>query len=428
MTDLPRRRPGSRGLVLDVIRAAGSISRAGLVPATGLTGATISTVVRTLLDEGLVVETGRAGPTGGKPRMLLALDPLARYAVGVQLDRAGITYALVDLAGHVVAQLTRPGVGVADPPVVVQRIAREVHALLAGIDPARVLGLGLVSPGPLTPEGGMVLTPEPMRRWEDFPLEQAVAHAVGLPVLADNDATAAALGEYWSGAAGQASTFAAVYMGTGIGAGLVLDGAPYRGTSGNAGEIGHVCLDVHGPVCWCGARGCTEVLAGPAAVVARARADHRLARDAGLDRHAAVPTAGADRDAMVDRAGVVADFAAVARCALDGDAAAQQIVAESARYLAVATRTLADIVDLELVVLTGPCLAVAGTLYLPVVQAELDRSCFARRAHGVDVRLSASAGTAAAAGAAAAVLQSELAPRDRPSRPPSALAAREGGA
>ncbi|MFP8964447.1 ROK family protein, partial [Streptomyces nanhaiensis] len=274
----------SRAAVLDVIRAAGTISRVGLINATGFTGATISTVVRRLIDDGLVVETGRAESTGGKRRVLLQLNQSSRYAVGVHLDHAGITYVLTDLGGSVVARMSRAGAGAEDPPDVVERMAGEVGALIEGVGVGRerVLGLGLVSPGPLTPTSGMRLTPPLMRQWEDFPLDRALKEATGLPVVSDNDATAAALGEHWSGGVGAAATFAALYMGTGIGAGLLVDGMTYRGASGNAGEIGHSCLAVDGPECWCGARGCVEALAGPSAVVAAARADPALARAAGL--------------------------------------------------------------------------------------------------------------------------------------------------
>ncbi|MFD1829384.1 MULTISPECIES: ROK family transcriptional regulator [Streptomyces] len=403
----------SRAAVLDVIRAAGTISRVGLINATGFTGATISTVVRRLIDDGLVVETGRAESTGGKRRVLLQLNQSSRYAVGVHLDHAGLTYVLTNLGGSVVARMTRAGAGAEDPSAVVGRMAAEVDALIdgVGVGRERVLGLGLVSPGPLSPASGMRLTPPMMRRWEDFPLDRALEEATGLPVVSDNDATAAALGEHWSGGVGGASTFAALYMGTGIGAGLLVDGMTYRGASGNAGEIGHSCLAVDGPECWCGARGCVEALAGPAAVVAAARADEVLARAAGLDG----PSGRR-------RSSVTADFAAVTRAARRGEPGARALLERSARYLAVAARTLANVMDLELLVLTGPGLAIAGSVYLPVVQEELDRAFFSRATHSVDVRLSRSAATAPAIGAAAMVLQSELVPLRQGPRLPENLA------
>ena len=144
----------SRAALLDVIRGAGQISRVDLARETGLTGATVSTVVRRLIDDGLVVEVGRAESTGGKPAVLLSLEPEARYAIGVHLDHGGITYVIADLGGAVVSRWRRPGAGGDAPDAVVDRVASELRTLVdqAGVDPERILGLGVVSPGPDHPD------------------------------------------------------------------------------------------------------------------------------------------------------------------------------------------------------------------------------------------------------------------------------------
>lgn len=387
----------TRAAVLDLIRAAGMISRVGLVNASGLTGGTISTVVRGLIDEGLVAETGHAESTGGKRRVMLQLNHFARYAVGVHLDDARITYVLTNLGGAVVARISRAGSGPDEPAAVVARMAGEVDALIdsVGVERDRILGLGLVAARPSA--------------LDEF--GAALERATGLPVVLDNDATAAAIGEHWSGGVGATSTFAALYMGTGLGAGVVLGGTTHRGPSGHAGEIGHTCLDLDGPECSCGARGCLEVLAGPGAVVAQARADRALSRAAGL-------VGGRTRVATP----VAADFAAISRAARRGNARALALLERSARYLAVAARSLANVLDLEVLVLTGPSFAIAGSVYLPVLRAELEGAISARP---VSVRLSPSAASASAIGAAAIVLQSELVPRQQGLRLPDDLAADE---
>ena len=228
-----------------------------------------------------------------------------------------------------------------------------------------------------------------MRAWTDFPLGDALQNAVGLPVLLENDATAAAVGEYWGGQIDASSCFAALYMGTGIGSGIISGGDVVRGFSGNTGEVGHICLDVDGPPCWCGGVGCVEVLAGPAAVVAAARA-------AGVE---------------LPGVGVAEDFAALSRTAMREDGPARELLQRSARYLAVAAQALANILDLDLIVLTGPSFALAGSLYVPTIREHLDRTFFGRATHPVDVVISPHASEAAAIGGAALVLQSELAPR-----------------
>ncbi|MDF5752888.1 ROK family transcriptional regulator [Spongiactinospora sp. TRM90649] len=386
-----RHHASTRSAVLDVIRAAGTISRAGLADATGYTAATVSVVVRRLIDDGLVRETGMAESTGGKPRTLLQLNRSARHAIGVHLDHTQLSYVLTDLGGSIIGRMSRPGAAHDRAGVEVMRMAAEIETLIegVGVDRRGVLGVGVVSPGPC---GGVRANPAGTYRRADRRLGLALTDATGLPVITENDATAAALGEYWSGVVGGTSTFAVLYVGVGIGAGVVINGIAHRGPSGNAGEIGHICLDVNGPECRCGARGCAEAMAGPAAVVAAARADQALAGRAGLTG-----------------ASVAADFAALARAARRGDDSALALLEDSARHLAVLARTLAAVIDLELLILTGPGLATAGPVYLPVVQDELDRA-FASRTHSVTVRLSRSAATAPAVGAAAMVLHSELIP------------------
>uniref|UniRef100_UPI0027956D23 ROK family transcriptional regulator n=1 Tax=Nocardiopsis sp. CC223A TaxID=3044051 RepID=UPI0027956D23 len=238
----------SRATVLDVIRAAGTISRSGLAGATGLTAATVSTVVRGLLADGLVNEVGRAESTGGKPRVLLRLAPSSRFAVGVHLDAGGTTYALTDLTGAVVSRTAHAGPPDADPAGEPERTARRVDALVegAGVDRGRLLGIGLVSAA------------------GDASGARGLERASGLPVVTGDDATAAALGEYWSGSAGRSSVLVAVHTGAALGAGVLVDGVPYRGAHGRAGGLGHVCVDIGGPPCSCGARGCLEAVAGPA--------------------------------------------------------------------------------------------------------------------------------------------------------------------
>jgi predicted NBD/HSP70 family sugar kinase len=394
----PPRRSGAAGhanaraAVIDVLRAADTISRTEIGAATGLTPATVSGEVRRLIDDGIVAEVGRAPSNGGTPRRLLRLVPGSRFAVGVHLDHDGVTYALADLGGVVVARRRVPGVGTSAPEDVVAGIAAQVRDLVreAGVDPVAVLGLGVASPGPLT-ASGLVMSRPALHRWVDYPLVDRLSTVSGLPVVVDNDATAAAVGEHWVGGAVGSAAVCALYMATGIGSGTVVDGVPYRGASSNAGEIGHVCVDADGPECWCGNRGCVEALAGPAAVVAGAR-ERGLLGDPDAD--------------------VLTTFAELVRRAEEGEAAPRALVEASAQVLALAGHTLCTLMDADLLVLTGPGFAVAGRLYSDAV-AERVQTAFASRGgtHAVEVRVSERARDGAAVGAAALVFTAELVPR-----------------
>lgn len=386
----------TRGTVLDLIRAARTISRVELAEHSGLTAPTITYVVRELMEHGLVIEVGRGASTGGKPPTLLQLNPRGRYAVGVQFERNTCVIVIVDLVGQPVARTSFRSTAQMPPEQALPLVAAKVEALLgtAGVERDRVLGVGLVSYGPQDWQAGVLLTPQPTADWFQYPVARRLSEILGLPVLLDNDAAAAAIGEYWLGAVDPHSTYGCVYMATGIGGGVVVAGDVYRGSSSNSVEIGHISIDVDGDECSCGNRGCVESFAGPGAVVRQAVSAADLSDRLGLD------PAGGD---------MLADFGRIATAAAGGDPAALDLIERSARYLGAAAVTMTALFDLDLVVLAGPSFAAAGPIYQSVIQDEVERRTFARRAHPVRVVPSVNGSDAAAIGGAVLVLQSELA-------------------
>ncbi|MEU4423458.1 ROK family transcriptional regulator [Actinoplanes sp. NPDC024001] len=385
------RRPAARESILDAIRASEPLSRVELAAMTGLTEAAVSMTVRRLLEEGLVVETGRT-PTGGKPRTLLRLDPAARLAVGVYLDRDVTTYVLTGQTGGVISRLARP----APTGDLLPQLTSEIGTLLAGsgVDRARCLGVGVVWPGPRGSMARFDDAPPHLRGWDSEELGRRLAASTGWPVLVENDATAAAVGEYWVARVGPEQAFAALYMGSGIGSGIVVEGRAMRGGHGAAGEFGHVCVQVDGPECWCGSRGCLEILAGPRTVVTTARADPAAVAEAGLD-----PSAGRS---------VAADFAAIARAARAGAPRCLALLEDSARYVAAAAESVVNLLDIDLVVLTGPGFAAASFVYGPAIMRRVSAADTRTWRRSVTVTVSLAAATASATGAAALVLQSHL--------------------
>ncbi|MFF1572531.1 ROK family protein [Leifsonia sp. NPDC058292] len=395
--------PGARvptlAAILDVIRERVTVSRVELVGATGFTAATITHAIRELITVGFVRETGTAQSSLGTPRRLLELEPSACYTVGIQLDRFTATGVVVDLAGHTVARSTMAGAGTREPAEVLAFIADHVDALLAsaGLPRDKVLGVGLATYGPQDRDAGVLITAQPTASWLDFPVAHTLAELIGVPVLIENDATAAAIGE--EGLGGRRSSFGTIYMAGGIGGGVVLDGLPYRGATSNGVELGHISIDAQGPWCSCGNRGCVENIGGPTAIVRRALAEPDLAARLRLGGN------------------TVADFERVARGAMAGDPAARALIEASADALAAATVTLVNLFDLGRVVLAGAAFATAGPLYRDAAQAALDRSAFMRAAHPVTVDLSRQTSDAAAIGGAVIVLRSLLETRTSTSGP-----------
>jgi predicted NBD/HSP70 family sugar kinase len=388
----------TRRAILDLIRSGGVVSRIDLVERSGLTATTITRIVKILLAEDLVIETGLGGSTGGKRRTLLELNAGSRYAVGLSLDDARLNYVVTDLAGNSVGRMVTAGLGDTYPPTVIERIREELDALLERLDIRRadVVGVGVAAAGRLDATGGVLRASTEATKWEDFAVQEALAAASGLTVILENDSACAALGEFWAGRIPATQDFATLYMATGIGCGIVIDGKIYGGASSNAGEIGHMVVDVNGPACWCGSSGCLEVLAAPHSVVRRAMGNAALVESLGLS--------GAVTE-------VRRDFALVARAAVQGDKACLDLIEESANYLAVAIVSLTNLMDLDRLHLAGPSLADAGSIYYRIIRERVENVAFMREVHPVRVELSEMGIESAALGAAAVMLQSTLTSR-----------------
>ncbi|MFF1305386.1 ROK family protein [Streptomyces sp. NPDC058307] len=264
--NLPALRSHNTALVLDLLRGAGAggISRLELADRTGLTPQAVSKITARLREEGLAAEAGHRASTGGKRRTVLRLVPGAGHAVGVHLDRDALRVALVDLAGTVVGERRAELDLGAGAEAVVTAVGGEVEALVMGARerggrgslPA-LLGVGVALPGPLDHTRGVLHRVTGFPEWDGFPLRDALARRLGVPVVVDKDTNAAALG---LAVAGERGSFAYLHLGTGLGAGLVIGGAVHRGARTGAGEFGHQVVQLDGPPCGCGDRGCVEAL------------------------------------------------------------------------------------------------------------------------------------------------------------------------
>ena len=392
----------TRSAILDMIRSSDVVSRIELAEMSGLTGASITRIVKSLIADGLVLETGFGDSTGGKRPTLLALNRRARYAIGLSLDDARLTYVVTDLSGAMVGRLVSRGAEGARPRETIERVSAELHDLLGEleIDRADVVGIGVAGAG-LDIRNSAERVSLNAEEWENFPVRESLETSTGLPVVRENDAACAALGQFWVGRIPATQDFATVYMATGFGCGIMVQGALSRGTSSNVGEIGHMVLQVDGPDCWCGSRGCLEMLAAPRTVVRRAMRQNALAADLRLSGHS-------------DR--VRQDFAVVARAAVNGDERCIALVEESARYLALALLSLVNVLDLDRIYLAGPGFADAGAIYLRIARETLTRLARTRHLHRVEVILSDPVLDPAAVGAATLALQQALTPHVRPYR------------
>ncbi|MCC2320353.1 ROK family transcriptional regulator [Cellulomonas xiejunii] len=267
-------REANKALVVGTIQRYGGLTQVELAAATGLSQATVSTIVRELLAVGLVdtAVTTRSG----RRAQLVTLARRVGLAVGVQIGHRHLRVALGDFAHEVVAEQVLPLPYEHPSDTTLDRAALLVTDLLervgSGLD--EVVGIGVGVPAPVDADTGMVSVPGVMRGWEGEHLGQVLAKRLGRPVHVDNDANLGALAESTLGAARGYRDAVYVRASYGTGAGIVISGQVHRGFAGTAGEIGHVQVDPAGHICRCGSRGCLDTVVGSSALVESLRATH----------------------------------------------------------------------------------------------------------------------------------------------------------
>ena len=385
-------------VVFDTIRrAVDGLSRVEIAQKTGLSAQTVSNVARRLLDSGAIREAGIQNLGVGKPRTILQLDPAGHFAIGVHIDPAVITYVLLNIAGDVLFHAAAHTPSAADPDAVIMAMRDSINTLIvdSGVDRGRVLGVGIASPGPIDVEQGIVLDPPLLPHWHGVALRRELEKATGFFVLLEKDVTAAAVAELWKNQEHERDDFLFFYYGTGVGAGLVLGGEALRGPTSNAGDVGHVVVDTNGPVCRCGRTGCLGDAVSPEAIV-QAAFDHGLL-DASPDH--------------LDAAAIDGCFTRLAALADSGDPTATGLLEGVARHLASAIVTLANLLDLSLIVFGGPYWAAVSRFMLERLPHLVEASASLVTTRPLVVVTSAIGDDVAAVGAACLVLDATLTPR-----------------
>ncbi|MBA3532573.1 MAG: ROK family transcriptional regulator [Ardenticatenales bacterium] len=377
-------------MVLDMIREAGTISRVDIARAAQLSRSTITNVVNELLPTDLIHESGTVSSVVGRRPILLEFNYDARALLGVDMGASHLTVVAMNLGGRVLAirresfpVLTNPDQSIAE----IQRLLREVQAE-AGYDQEKTWGIGIAVPSPLEGEKLDRLSPIIMSHWIGVDLKREIRAAMRLPVFVDNDANMGALAEKWWGHGREVHNLAFIKVATGVGCGLIINDTIYRGEGGTAGEIGHTSIDVNGPLCRCGLRGCLEAMTGVPAILAAVQAE--------LDNGRPSLLAG--------KAVTVADVVAAARA---GDPMPIEVIQRAGRYLGLAIANLLNLVNPGLIVLGGSVTEAGDMLLSPLRQTVRERS-FAKSNAEATITMSRLGEDAVAVGAATLVIQQLL--------------------
>jgi predicted NBD/HSP70 family sugar kinase len=267
----------NRRVILNVIREKGPLSRRELSERCSLSVTTAKRLVDGLLREACVEELPLEEQPARRGRKATGISLNAAYAhaIGVTVQPGTVALCVVDLRGRVVEERTIP-IGEEPASELIERISSEVRRTqdsLRGQDRGKLLGAGLGVAGVIDAREGMVFYCPNLPGWENVPLASRLRSKLGTEVLVDDVVRCIALAEKRYGAGMGLTTFLYIYIGRGVGAGIILDNRFYRGSGGLAGEFGHITVKEQGPLCNCGNRGCLEALVAREAIL---RSVHEL--------------------------------------------------------------------------------------------------------------------------------------------------------
>jgi predicted NBD/HSP70 family sugar kinase len=366
-------RRDNRSVLLWTLFANQPCSRQDLSEATGLSTASVSNVIRELISDGIVVEAGSVDSDGGRPRILLEMNPGRGCVVGVDVGETRVMVELFDLSMSVQARAQYP----LDPrehsvDVVVDSIEAGLAKVLSdsNIDRAAVLGVGVGVPG-VVEQGSEVLVHGQAYGWDAVPLERLLEPVVGLPLFIDNGAKTMGQAELWFGAARQTRQAVVCLMGSGLGASIIT-GSPGRGGTSASVEWGHTTIELGGRSCRCGSKGCLEAYVGAEAI---------------LDRYGLAAT-GADEES------------ALATLVTASTARAAEILDETALYLGAGIANLINLFGPERIILGGWAGLLLGERILPAIREAARQHSLTHRFAQTTIELGGLGSDAVALGAA----------------------------
>src|SRR5262249_20594960 len=264
--------PPNEAEILNLVHSHVALSRAELAELTGLSAGLISAIVRRLINTNLVVESGLEPSKLGRRRIALTLLSGSGYTVGLEIGTFFLRVVINDLSGNVCYKVETRTMLSEGFSRVMERCFEAINKGIAecGIPKDAIVGIGIAHSGVVDSKLGTVISfprPGQMADWRNVPLRQIVEDKFKVPCIVEDSVRMAALAEKQVGTAVALSDFVYIRIGMGIGSCIFIDGEPYRGAGGGAGEFGHMTVDENGPLCFCGNNGCVSALASCNAII-----------------------------------------------------------------------------------------------------------------------------------------------------------------
>ena len=318
---------------------------------------------------------------------------------GIDLGATKILSVVVSETGSLLSEDVRPTMSDEGHEAVIGHMAASLRKALAkaGIAEDKLGGIGVCAPGPIDHAHGIVTRPPNLPGWHDVPLASRIAEAFGVPCVLENDANCAAIAEHRWGAGRGSQHMLFLTLSSGVGGGIIVNGALYRGASGLAGEVGHITVNTHGPSCGCGRRGCLEAYASGLAIT---RQGLRL-----VAKHPDSPLARLVKEDPPLSAILIHEAAD------KGDEGARELVREAGYNLGIGLASLVNIFNPQVVVLGGG-LTKMGDLYLGPMREAIQNECFPQAWRDLRIAVGELGDKAPALGAAAIALETHLQARE----------------
>lgn len=391
----------NKSAILNMVRQHGLISRAEIAKLTKLTPPTVTNLVGELIDIKLVVETDLGESTGGRKPILLSINSTAFYVVGVHAGPKKVKGVAATLDGTVMTQVETTYVENPTGEQFLQALEDVVSKVIKVIKENNmkkeaILGIGVGVHGLVDSEQGVLIS-APHLNLRDIPIKAYLKGKFDLPVEVESDIRAQAVGESWSGQGKGVPNFILFRVGTGVGAGIILNHELYHGTSYSAGEIGHTAIDINGLKCSCGNYGCLETLVGGMAFARRAQQAISLGNKSILED-------------MVQGNLELIDGKMLFLAARKNDQVAMDVLEDTGRYLGIGIANLINTLNPSLIILSGGVFGAADFI-MGSLRMTVEKRALAKPAQAVSIVISKLGENAIAIGAFTLLLKKIFTPK-----------------
>ncbi|WP_186575969.1 ROK family transcriptional regulator [Aquibacillus kalidii] len=380
----------NKSIILNEIRKNGPISRAQLAKDIKLTPPTVGSIVKELIEQGIVKESEQGTSQGGRKPTMLVINNEEFYIIGIDAGPSDLEFILSDLAGNIVTHvITEIELGITKEKFLsdLKQGITEILNKHSTIE-EKIIGIGVAMHGVVDVDTGTSLF-APILNLRDIPIKEELEKEFNFTIKVENDARSLALAELWFGLDSDVSSMIAVNIGRGIGAGIIINGKLYRGENNIAGEIGHMTIDINGEKCQCGNNGCLQTVASGPAIIDKVKSELAKGTESMI---------GSLIDSDFPLSGEL-----VHRAALQGDELAIKVLHDTGRFLGVGLTNLIHVFNPSKIIIGGG-VSKAGNFILDPLKQTIAVSALTSETKGTVVVESKLGEHATAKGAVALLL------------------------